>query len=318
MPLPDEAGPAAAPAPIRVTGLHVLARWLAPRGRLPASAPGLAAAAPALSRGLGEHGLWWSGHEQRAVMPSRPVAARSCAGTPRICRSDPAGRARRGHALGLERASGSGAAGGGRHAADPHRQYPGPSRCGIAVLEVVPGPTVSDAAARLRRLLETAGFAATFGGLPPVIHLSMPLRMLPDLGASLDQALGRLPLLAMRRRRRLGRRAAAPASGDGTHLAEGPGGGQPEPGTPLACAPWPGSGRGGGGHRWRCRPRCPCSGPPAGPAAAERRDLATAEAAPALPVQTWQPPPLLLPPMMPGPPESLAALPVSTPEIASP
>ncbi len=64
---------------------------------------------------------------------------------------------------------------------------------GIAVLDLLPGPTVEDAAARLCRLLEKYGWGTAFGGLPPVVHLCMPLRALPDLEAYLDQAFSQAP-----------------------------------------------------------------------------------------------------------------------------
>ncbi|MCB4822966.1 hypothetical protein [Roseicella aerolata] len=64
---------------------------------------------------------------------------------------------------------------------------------GIAVLDLLPGPTVEDAAARLRRLLEKYGWGTAFGGLPPVVHLCMPLRALPELEAYLGQAFSQAP-----------------------------------------------------------------------------------------------------------------------------
>ena len=58
---------------------------------------------------------------------------------------------------------------------------------GIALLDVVPGPTVQHAADRLRRTLDAAGFAAAHGWLPPIVHLCMPARSLADLETALDQ-----------------------------------------------------------------------------------------------------------------------------------
>nr|WP_294167922.1 hypothetical protein [uncultured Sphingomonas sp.] len=57
---------------------------------------------------------------------------------------------------------------------------------GIALLDIVPGPTAPHAADRVRRMLDGAGLAAAHGGIPPVVYLCMPARALFDLGAVLD------------------------------------------------------------------------------------------------------------------------------------
>ncbi|MBV9250916.1 MAG: hypothetical protein JO227_16920, partial [Acetobacteraceae bacterium] len=41
-------------------------------------------------------------------------------------------------------------------------------RIGVALIEIVPGPTVHDAAERLARALDAAGFSRRFGGHPPI------------------------------------------------------------------------------------------------------------------------------------------------------
>jgi Meckel syndrome type 1 protein len=68
---------------------------------------------------------------------------------------------------------------------------------GIALLELAPGDTAPDAAGRLARLLDTAGFTRRFGGLPPILHLRLPQRMLPTLGWVIEEQFGRRPALAL-------------------------------------------------------------------------------------------------------------------------
>jgi hypothetical protein len=72
-------------------------------------------------------------------------------------------------------------------------------RVGVAVLDLLPGPTTEDAPLRLRRLLETSGWCADFGDLPPIIHLCVPLRALRGLETWLEQTFGEQPTRAPRR-----------------------------------------------------------------------------------------------------------------------
>lgn len=69
---------------------------------------------------------------------------------------------------------------------------------GIVLLDVLPGPETPDAADRLRRKLEAGGFVAEFGGLPPVVHLALPLRLLSDLAQSISWGLRGQPRPALR------------------------------------------------------------------------------------------------------------------------
>lgn len=100
-------------------------------------------------------------------------------------------------------------------------------RIGIAVLDLLPGPTSDTAVARLHRMMEESGWRAEFGGLPPLIHLCVPLRALPGLEASLHGAFAARPPAALRDggwvtalRGLLGARLLLPAGG----IAMGAGG----------------------------------------------------------------------------------------------
>jgi hypothetical protein len=68
---------------------------------------------------------------------------------------------------------------------------------GIALLELAPGDIAPDAAGRLTRLLDAAGFTPRFGGLPPILHLHVPQRLLPTLGWVIEEQFGRHPALAL-------------------------------------------------------------------------------------------------------------------------
>jgi hypothetical protein len=68
---------------------------------------------------------------------------------------------------------------------------------GIAILDLMPGPTVSDAVLQVCRVLNADGFVAAFGGLPPVVHLYMPTHALPDLEEALDRAFAQKPPIAL-------------------------------------------------------------------------------------------------------------------------
>jgi hypothetical protein len=69
---------------------------------------------------------------------------------------------------------------------------------GIAILDLVPGPTVSDAVFQVCRVLDDDGFAAAFGRLPPVVHLYMPMHALPEIEVALDQAFAKEPGIALK------------------------------------------------------------------------------------------------------------------------
>jgi len=58
---------------------------------------------------------------------------------------------------------------------------------GIALLDVIPGSTIMDAAERLNRLLDTAGFYAKFLFKPEIRYFCIPLRAITDLGQLLEQ-----------------------------------------------------------------------------------------------------------------------------------
>ncbi|MDO9709260.1 hypothetical protein [Paracraurococcus lichenis] len=64
---------------------------------------------------------------------------------------------------------------------------------GIAVLELLPGPTSDDPVGRLHRVMEESGWPNRPGGLPPVVRLCMPFRTLPQLAALLDEAFAGQP-----------------------------------------------------------------------------------------------------------------------------
>ncbi|GGC41497.1 hypothetical protein GCM10011504_19930 [Siccirubricoccus deserti] len=68
---------------------------------------------------------------------------------------------------------------------------------GIVLLELAPGDIAPDAAGRLGWLLDAAGFTQRFGGLPPILHLRLPQRMLPTLGWVIEKQFGRRPALAV-------------------------------------------------------------------------------------------------------------------------
>src|SRR4051812_24089627 len=53
---------------------------------------------------------------------------------------------------------------------------------GIAMVDVMPGPTTPHAADHLRRLLEVGHFPVRHGGYPPIVYFCVPTRVLPELG----------------------------------------------------------------------------------------------------------------------------------------
>ena len=64
---------------------------------------------------------------------------------------------------------------------------------GIALLDVVPGPTTPRAPDHLRRKLGAAAFGAKFGCIPPILYFCIPVRALPDVGYLLEHEFSRQP-----------------------------------------------------------------------------------------------------------------------------
>ena len=58
---------------------------------------------------------------------------------------------------------------------------------GIALLDIIPGPTATNAAARLRRQLDAAGFHEKFRCTPEIRYFRVPLRVIPDIARLLEQ-----------------------------------------------------------------------------------------------------------------------------------
>lgn len=73
------------------------------------------------------------------------------------------------------------------------------AQVGVALLDVVPGPTSPHAADCLRRRLDAAGFHVEFGRALPILYLCVPLRALPDTGRLLEHEFGRQPASALPR-----------------------------------------------------------------------------------------------------------------------
>ena len=67
------------------------------------------------------------------------------------------------------------------------------AKVGVALLDIIPGPTTANAAARLKRQLDAAGFSETFHGTPEIRYLCVPLRVVPDIARLLDQEFGQQP-----------------------------------------------------------------------------------------------------------------------------
>jgi hypothetical protein len=61
------------------------------------------------------------------------------------------------------------------------------ARIGVALIEIVPGSVVPDAAERLREKLDRLGFLLRYRVFPPILHFCMPLSTLPELPALLDE-----------------------------------------------------------------------------------------------------------------------------------
>ncbi len=64
------------------------------------------------------------------------------------------------------------------------------AQVGIALLDVVPGTTTTNAVERLGRQLDAAGFQVVFQRNPPMRYFCVPLRAVPDIGRLLDQEFG--------------------------------------------------------------------------------------------------------------------------------